>query len=145
MVSIAPSNRGGSYADPLLVEEAMGLLALGYSSTQIERQTGIPARTVRDWANSPVLAAKYGEAIRAARERIAFRMGQVVQDKIDKVEAGEEEISLGQAFVGWGIATDKVQRDTQSSTIVNVAVQVLNAAREMETKTIEAKRTDPAA
>ena len=102
------------YADDETVGKAMTLLGLGYSSDRVSHETGIPARTVRDWARSPQLAAKYGDAIKAARERIAYRWGQVVEDVLDRIEDGTETVSAVQAMTGWGIATDKVQRESPS-------------------------------
>ncbi len=103
------------YTDPEKVEECMALLAVGHSSLQIEKRTGVPSRTVRGFRNSPALAAKYGAATKAARERIAYRWGQVVEDSLDKLEDGTEKITAVKAMVGWGIATDKVQKESSPS------------------------------
>ncbi len=53
--------------------EVRALLLMGYSSTRIEKETGLPQRTVRQWRqDSPELAAKEDEAITQAQRRIAL-------------------------------------------------------------------------
>ena len=94
------------------VEAAIVLLGSGLSSVKVAELTGIPASTLRDWARSSALVAKYGEAIREARVRIAMRTSQIVEQLLDDIEDGTVKVSPVQAATMWGIATDKVQRDS---------------------------------
>ena len=95
-----------------VVSKAMVMLGTGYSSERVSKATGVPASTVRDWSRSPEIVAKYSEATKAARERIAYRTGQIYEDELDKIEAGTVTVSPLQAATMWGIATDKVQKDS---------------------------------
>lgn len=94
------------------VAAAMVLLGSGVPVNQVSEITGIPPRTLRDWSRSPSLAAKYSVAIKEARTRIAMRTSQIVEQLLDDIEDGTAKISPVQALTMWGIATDKVQRDS---------------------------------
>ena len=93
------------------VEGAMVLLGSGVPTIQVSEITGIPARTLRDWARSPILADKYRDAIKEARVRIALRTSQLAEQVLDAIEDGTLKVTPLQAFTMWGIATDKVQKD----------------------------------
>lgn len=97
------------------VSQAMTMLGVGHSATSVSRATGIPATTLRDWARSPELVAKYADAIKTTRERVAYRAGQILEDAMDRVEDGTDKLTAPQAAVVWGIATDKVQKDSTPS------------------------------
>ena len=70
------------------VEGAMVLLGSGVPTIQVSEITGIPARTLRDWARSPTLADKYRDAIKEARVRIALRTSQLAEQVLDAIEDG---------------------------------------------------------
>ena len=111
------------------VEGAMVLLGSGVPTIQVSEITGIPARTLRDWARSPTLADKYRDAIKEARVRIALRTSQIVEQVLDDIEDGTVTVSPVQAATMWGIAADKVQKDepqhaASGSTNINVFVGV---------------------
>ncbi len=97
------------------VEQALIMLGVGVNTHRVSEVTGIPYTTLRDWANSPELVAKYGSAIKAARERLAYRTSQIFDRELDKVEDGEVTVSPLQAATMWGIATDKVQKESSPS------------------------------
>ena len=111
------------------VEAAMVLLGSGVPTNQVSEITGIPARTLRDWARSPTLADKYRDAIKQARTRIALRTSQIVERVLDDIEDGTVTVSPVQALTMWGISTDKVQKDepqhTASGTTISVFVGVI--------------------
>ena len=98
-----------------VVSKAMVMLGTGYSSQRVSDATGIPSSTIRQWSRSPEITAKYSEATKAARERIAYRTGQIYEDELDKIEAGTVTVSPLQAATMWGIATDKVQKESSPS------------------------------
>ncbi|MCH6550491.1 MAG: hypothetical protein IH804_00555 [Planctomycetes bacterium] len=87
------------------VEGAMVLLGSGLSSVKVSELTGIPASTLRDWARSSALVAKYGEAIRQARVRIAMRTSQLVEQILDDIEDG---------IVNWAITSPTLRDDVAS-------------------------------
>ena len=53
--------------------KVLALLLMGYSSPPIEKETGVPARTVRQWRqDSPDFATKEDEAITQVQRRVAL-------------------------------------------------------------------------
>ena len=109
------------------VEGAMVLLGSGVPTIQVSEITGIPARTLRDWARSPTLADKYRDAIKEARVRIALRTSQLAEQVLDDIEDGAIVVTPLQLFTMFGIVTDKVQKDEPqhaASGSINVFVGV---------------------
>ena len=65
--------------------EVRALLLMGYSSPRIEKETGVPERTVRNWrAEWPELAAKEDEAITQAQRRIALMGYEIVETQFGR-------------------------------------------------------------
>ena len=102
------------YTDPQKVEECMALVGAGYNPRKISAMTGVPYRTIHQWINAPTLAAKYAPIIKAARERLAYRWSLLADQALDELEEAPRITDVMQPvaiMTGWGIATDKVQKD----------------------------------
>ena len=63
----------------------LALCLMGHSSPRIEKETGVPQRTVRNWrAEWPELAAKEDEAITQAQRRIALMGYEIVETQFGR-------------------------------------------------------------
>jgi len=73
----------------------LALLLMGHSSTRIEKETGVPARTVLQWRqDSPDFAAKEDEAITQAQRRIALMGYEIVETQFGRWQEKAETEGL---------------------------------------------------
>ncbi len=71
------------------------LLLDGVSQKEIEKHLEIPQPTISRWRSEWIEAnTEISEELRDTELRIAHRFDNVVQSKLVRVEAGEEEISM---------------------------------------------------
>ena len=88
--------------------EVRTLLLDGLSDLEVSRRLSIPRSTVGLWHRSMAASGtEYSERLGNAEFRLADRFDGVISDKLDRIEEGEEEISMQQAIVGAGVFRDK--------------------------------------
>ena len=126
----------GAHAPDKVVATVRALALQGYGPTGINERTGIPLSTVKRWIREWTdLAPEQSRELANAELRIARRLDNIMETRLDAVESGAERVAFRDLAVTWGISRSKLHERAQrqpNGAAINITFQLVEAQRSPE-------------